>query len=156
MVSDYPLRVSIFKDRTKTKKPLGWTIIFLEEEGVEEFSSANLFNICASAIIFFQSHHLENNFYRDFFFGAKTINSAVWPLIFSPYKLLVIYIVCTFFIRLLWQLLTLTKGMRQGIGKGSCRLFSIFLNLTSEQPSADCSCKTCFSFSLLRVSSNLT
>ena len=34
------------------------------------------FNICAASIIFFQSHHLENNFYPDFFFGAKTINSA--------------------------------------------------------------------------------
>ena len=53
-------------------------------EGLRNFLlQMYFFNICAASIIFFQSHHLENNFYPDFFFGAKTINSAIWPLILS-------------------------------------------------------------------------
>ena len=71
-------RFTSLKYRTKTKKAWERTIISLGGGGGRGLRNFLLqvyfFNICAASIIFFQSHHLENNFYPDFFFGAKTIN----------------------------------------------------------------------------------
>ena len=77
VVSDYPLRITILKYRTKTRKPQGWTIISLGGggRGLRSFLLQFFFeymHLCNH--FFFQSHHHESNFYLDFFFGAKTIN----------------------------------------------------------------------------------
>ena len=57
------------------------------------------FNVRAASIIFFQSHHLENNFYPDFFFGAKTINKLSYMATYFVHISSLLFIVCAFFIR---------------------------------------------------------
>ena len=117
MVSDYPLRVTILKYRTKTKKkPRGPLFPWKAEGGgggggLKNFLLQIFFLIYAPLqSFFFQSHHLENNFYPDFFFGAKTINSAIWPLISSILALCYLLFVLSLFV-LFWLLLTLMKGI---------------------------------------------